>query len=211
MTEWQQQWNNPTFASDGIYFSTRVGPVEIIMLDTRSCRLINERGKYGSYLGTLQQEWLKETLKNSTAPFKIISSGTMWSDYISNGKDSWGTWDREAREELFNLIEIDNISGVLLISGDRHGARGFKIPRSNGFYLYEFEAASLGGVQGPEALANDTTNQLFGYYGNQTIAFGEFTFDLKGEEPIVIFRLINEVGDILEEQILTYSQLSPSK
>lgn len=83
---WHQNWNNPENQAEGIYFNTRIGPVELIMLDTRSCRLVEKRGQYGSYLGMEQQSWLKEILKNSTAPFKIISSGTMWCDDISDGK-----------------------------------------------------------------------------------------------------------------------------
>lgn len=208
---WQQNWNNPANDAKGIYFSTQIGPVELIMLDTRSCRTVKARGEYYSYLGLQQQHWLLETLRNSTAPFKIISSGTMWSDDISNGKDSWGTWDTLAREEIFNLIEEEQIPGVLLISGDRHGARAFTIPRSSGYALYEFEAASLGGVPGPKAMAKDTTNQLFGYHGKDFIAFGEFTFDTKRKEPQVTFRLINEFGKILEEHVLSERQLSPLK
>ncbi len=206
---WNQNWNNPNNDADGVYFNTRIGPVELIMLDTRSCRKVEERGQYGSYLGMEQQKWLQEILKNSTAPFKVISSGTMWSDYITNGKDSWGSWDTLAREEIFKLIELENIPGVLLISGDRHGARGFTIPRPSGFKLYEFEAATLGGVPGPDAMAKDTTNQLFGYKGTDVIAFGEFTFDTKGNKPHVVFRLIDEFGNILEEYALSYSQLTP--
>lgn len=206
---WHQNWNNPENKVDGIYFNTRIGPVELIMLDTRSCRKIKERGHYGSYLGMEQLKWLEEILKKSTAPFKVISSGTMWSDYISNGKDSWGTWDTLAREEIFSLIETEKIPGVLLISGDRHGARGFTIPRNSGFKFYEFEAASLGGVPGPDAMAKDTTNQIFGYYGTDIIAYGEFIFESKGIEPLVIFRLIDELGNILEEHKLSYSQLTP--
>lgn len=208
---WHQNWNNPGNEHEGIYFNTRTGPVEMIMLDTRSLRNNAERGKYGSYLGMEQLAWLKETLKNSKAPFKVISSGTMWSDYISNGKDSWGTWDTVAREEIFSFIENENISGVLFVSGDRHGARGFKIPRPSGFAFYEFEPASLGGVSGPDALAKDTTNQLFGYHGSEATAFGEFTFDTSENEPIVVFRLINQFGNILVEYNITYSKLMPCK
>ncbi len=208
---WFQNWNNPVINEEGIYFNTRIGPVEVIMLDTRSCRDVNRRDEYGSYLGLEQIIWLKETLKNSDAPFKIISSGTMWSDYVTNGKDSWGTWDKQAREEIFSFIEEEKISGVLLISGDRHGARGFSIPRPSGFEFYEFEAASLGGVPGPDAMAKDTTNQLFGYHGTDAIAFGEFTFDTKADKPTVIFRLIDEFGTILEEHVLPYKQLEHAK
>lgn len=208
---WRENWNNPPRDVDGIYFNTRIGQVELIMLDTRSCRMVHDRGDYASYLGKEQLEWLKSTLKKSDANFKIISSGTMWSDDISNGKDSWGTWDTEAREEIFSLIEKENIGGVLLISGDRHGARGFTIPRESGFKLYEFEAASLGGVPGPQAMAKDPSNQLFGYKGLGLKAFGEFTFSTRKRKPQVIFRLINEFGNIMEEYRLTYDMLTPTK
>ncbi|WP_282037957.1 alkaline phosphatase D family protein [Saccharicrinis aurantiacus] len=206
---WEENWNNPQNQLEGIYFNTRIGDVEIIMLDTRSCRTVNKRGEYGSYLEAEQLDWLKNVLENSTASYKIISSGTMWSDYITNGKDSWGTWDILAREEIFNFIEKENISGVLLISGDRHGARGFIIPRDSGFKFYEFEAASLGGVPGPNAWAKDTKNQLFGYKGAGLKAFGELTFNAEKQNSSVTFRLINEYGEIMEEHTLTYEELSP--
>ena len=208
---WRQNWNNPEYKGEGIYFNTVIGPVEVIMLDTRSCRTVEARGEYGSYLGVKQQNWLKETLKKSTAPFKIISSGTMWSDDISKGKDSWGTWDTAAREEIFNLIERENIKGVLFISGDRHGTRGFNIPRPSGYVMHEFEAGTLGGVPGPEAMAKDSTNQIFGYGGTEVIAFGEFIFDTKKEIPQVTFRLIDEYGKTLEKHVLSYDQLTPQK
>ena len=206
---WRENWNNPGNEGDGIYFNTRIGPVDIIMLDTRSCRENERRGEYGAYLGEAQQKWLLETLKTSTAPFKIISSGTMWSDYITPGKDSWGTWDTKGREEIYQLIEAEKIGGVLLISGDRHGARGFTIPRPSGYKFYEFEVATLGGVPGPSAMADDSSTQLFGYPGTGTIAFGEFTFDTTIDNPTVTFRLINQLGEILEEYIIKDKQLMP--
>lgn len=207
---WHQNWNNPNSANAGDepYFSTRIGPVEVIMTDTRSCRERERRGEYGCYLGKKQQEWLKKTLKASTAPFKIISSGTMWSDYMSKAKDSWGTWDIRGREEIFGFIEDEGISGVLLISGDRHGARSFSIPRPSGKSFYEFEAASLGGVRGPEAFAEDRSTQLFGYQGPDVIAFGEFTFDTTADMPRVTFRLIDERGGVREEFELPYNKLA---
>ena len=176
---WKQNWNNPHTKFKGIYFNARTGPVEMFMLDTRSLRDNNRRGQYGSFLGSEQLAWLKEALKNSTAPFKLISSGTMWSDNISNGKDSWGTWDVQAREEIFNFIETEHIAGVILLSGDRHGARGFTISRPSGYVFHEFEAGTLGGVPGPEAIAKNNSNQLFGYAGLDTIAFGELVFTTK--------------------------------
>lgn len=212
---WNENWNNPPVedSQKGIYFSKQVGPVEIIMLDTRSCRQGKKRGEYGSYLGKKQTEWLKETLKSSNAPFKVISSGTMWSDYVSKAKDTWGSWDTEAREEVFNLIEKEQIGGVLLVSGDRHGARGFKIPRPSGYEFYEFEPATLGGVSGPDGLVKNCQEQIFGYSGldkngEDFIAFGEFTFSTQGESSVT-FRLITQHGKELETHTLTLDQLTP--
>ena len=208
---WKSNWNNPVNDPErkGIYFTTRIGPVEIFMLDTRSCRENNRRNQYTSYLGKEQHEWLKNGLKNSKAPFKIITSGTMWSDYVSNAKDTWGSWDTEGREELFSLIERDKIGGVLLLSGDRHGARGFKIPRKSGFEFYEFEVGTLGGAPGPPAIVEDCPEQIFGYEGTKTIAFGEFNFDTSTDNPNVTFYLIRDTGEILEEHILSLDQLTP--
>ncbi len=208
---WQENWNNPPSVAEGLQFNTRVGPVELIVLDTRSYRDVDARGQYGSYLGGEQQHWLQKILKESTAPFKVVSSGTMWSDYVTNGKDSWGTWDTLAREELFQFIEKEQIEGVIFISGDRHGARGFGIPRPSGHVFYEFEAATLGGVPGPDAMAPDSTSQLFGYHGSDIIALGELTFEMQENRRVATFRLIDETGKIREEHTLDYSELTPRK
>jgi alkaline phosphatase D len=65
---WHQNWNNPENPNPGIYFNTRIGPVEVIMLDTRSFRENERRGEYGSYLGMEQFNWLKEILKKFRGP-----------------------------------------------------------------------------------------------------------------------------------------------
>lgn len=207
---WQENWINPvTEVEDrGIYFNTVIGDIEVVMLDTRSCRDWNIRGKRNSYLGEEQMQWLFNTLKASKAKFIILTSGTMWSDYMSKAKDSWGTWDIEGRNKIFDFIEKNKIGGVLLLSGDRHGARGFKIQRPSGFILYEFEVATLGGVRGPGPFAPDKSNQIFGY--GRMKAFGEFTFDLRKTDPEVTFRLINEHGKELEKHTLKRSQLLPT-
>ena len=49
--------------------------------------------------------WLKEQIQNSEGSFLILSCGSMWSDFVSKGKDSWGANDPEGREEILKLIE----------------------------------------------------------------------------------------------------------
>jgi alkaline phosphatase D len=152
-------------------------------------------------------EWLKEQLLACRGPFIILSCGSMWSDYVSGGKDSWGTCDPEGREQLFSLIEKNHIGGVLLISGDRHGARGFHIPRPSGFEFYEFEAASLGGRSGPPIARPEWETKLYGVAGKY--AFGEFSIDTTLPDPEVTFRLIGDDAAVIHELTLKRSQLTP--
>jgi len=203
----QQSWNNPSYGleheKEGIFFRSRIGQVDIIMTDNRYFR----EHKPGSFLGHEQMNWLKEQLLDCEGPFIILSCGSMWSDFVSNGKDSWGTNDPEGREEIFRLIEENNIGGVVLISGDRHGARGFTIPRKSGFSFYEFEAASLGARVGPATTKPEWNTQLYGIDGK--FAFGEFTVDTSIPDPELTFRLIEENGTTLYQITLKRSELMP--
>lgn len=195
----KNSWVNPYYGlqGEGIFFKTQIGCAEVIMTDNRYFRGDTKN----PFLGKSQMEWLKEQIKNCKSPFLILSGGTMWSDYVSNGKDSWGVNDPEGREEIFKLIENNSISTVLLISGDRHGARGFTIQRESGFKFFEFGMASLGARVGPPKSKPEWTNQFYGIDG--TFAFGEFTFENSGKNKNVIFRLIDEHSNILyESQIL---------
>ncbi len=202
-----QAWNNPSYGfhdeRGGVFLRTRFGPCDVIMLDNRYFRTGEKRG----FLGDAQTEWLKEQLLDCKGPFIVISCGTMWTDHISDGKDSWGRYDPEGREELFRFIEENRIPGVLLLSGDRHGACGFRIPRPSGHTFYEFEAASLGGRSGPAGSAKGHPEALYAVSGKY--AFGEFTFDATLDDPEVTFRLVHEEGETLYEHALKRSELTP--
>jgi len=204
-----RSWANPMYGfgdkGGGIFCRTRIGPCDVIMVDHRYFRTGDKTE--GSLLGTEQMDWLEKQLLACKGPFIVMSCGTMWSDYISGGKDSWGAYDPKGRERLFRFIEKNRIGGVLLISGDRHGARGVTIPRPSGFKLYEFEPASLGGRVGPAPWGKDKDNQFFGIANRY--AFGEFSIDATLADPTVEFRLIGDDGKIIHEMKLTRSQLTP--
>lgn len=202
-----QAWNNPSYGFNdergGVFLRTRFGPCDVLMLDNRYFRTGQARG----FLGNDQTAWLKQQLLDCKGPFIIISCGTMWTDHISKGKDSWGKYDPQGREQLFRFIEDNRIPGVLLLSGDRHGACGFRIPRPSGYTFYEFEAASLGGRTGPASKAEGHPDALYAVSGKY--AFGEFTFDATLADPEVHFRLIHEEGKTLYAHRLKRSELTP--
>jgi len=202
-----RSWNNPSsgFGDQrrGVFLRARIGPCDVIMVDNRYFR----EGVKGSFLGDEQMDWLEAQLLDCRGPFIILSCGTMWSDYVGNGKDSWGRWDPEGRERIFKFIEKNRIAGILLISGDRHGARGFRIPRPGGFEFYEFEAGSLGGRSGPPVRNKKWDTQLYGIAGKY--AFGEFSVDATLQDPEVTFRLIRDDAEVIHELKLKRSQLTP--
>ncbi|MEM9328434.1 MAG: alkaline phosphatase D family protein [Bacteroidota bacterium] len=194
----QRSWVNPAYGenSEGIYFSTTIGSIDILMTDNRYFRT----GEPGSFLGDTQMAWLKQQITQSESAFLVLSCGTMWSDFVSNGKDSWGVNDPNGRDEILDLLEAQGKAGVVLISGDRHGARGFIIERESGFQMHEFGAGSLGARLGPPKSKPEWTTQLYGI--DKTAAFGELTFNSATDSTSVVFRLIREDGEVLYQKEL---------
>ncbi|MEM7108179.1 MAG: alkaline phosphatase D family protein [Bacteroidota bacterium] len=203
----KNSWNNPSYgfedAGKGVFFRSRVGVVDLIVLDHRYFRTED------SFLGEAQMDWLERQLLDCKGPFIVLACGTMWSDAVSKGKDSWGAVDPEGRERIFRLIEQHNIKGVVFISGDRHGSRVFRIPRPSGHEFYEFEVASLGGLAGPPASLKEWKDQLFGLSGGY--AFGEFVFDTTQAEATLTFNLVTDSGNVLHSISLTHNDLTPKK
>jgi phosphodiesterase/alkaline phosphatase D-like protein len=106
---------NPDCTTPGdLYYNLRFGPVELFVLDTRSHRTASV------FLGATQEAWLHAALQASTATFKIITTGGPVMGYAS--ADSWAVDSdyRAERDDLFDLIETEEITGVMFWTGDRH-------------------------------------------------------------------------------------------
>lgn len=105
-------WNNPSYGFNderrGVFLRARVGPCDVLMVDHRYFRTARSGGESdpgGNFLGPQQMQWLEEQLLNCQGPFIILSCGTMWSDYVSNGKDSWVVYRliHDTGEALYEL------------------------------------------------------------------------------------------------------------
>ena len=198
----KENWPNPYFGGGekqpGCWFDFSIGDVDFFMTDGRYYRDF----KKGTMLGPVQKQWLKEKLSNSKATFKVIASGTLWTETADKGgKDSW--WGvPEEREEIFSLIDEKNIGGVILLSADRHRTDVYKIKRPNGYDLYEFETSKL---------TNNHTHgtkkeAIFSY--NKGNFFGLLDFDLTKEDPEMTFRCITMENEEVYNLTLKQSQLT---
>jgi len=200
----RENWNNPHYGGGdsmpGTWHSFSLGDVDFFMTDGRFYR--DSKGK--TMLGPDQKEWLFKELAAAKGKFKVIASGTMWADGADkDGKDSWaGKWARDERDEIFDLINDKKIDGVLLISGDRHRSDIWKIERPEAYPLYEFVSAKV---------TNEHTHKTFPnavWSYNKGNFWGQLSFDLRPEDPIMTFKCVDISGAIVKEFPLKLSELS---
>ncbi|GMW00881.1 MAG: phosphodiesterase/alkaline phosphatase D [Candidatus Hydrogenedentota bacterium] len=197
LTVFKQYWPNPAYGTadtPGVFFSYRYGGVDFIFLDCRYHRDPNSDPDtpQKTFLGKGQLAWLQETLKTSTAPFKVITSGSGFNNQKGEGGDSWAAYLHE-RDALFNFIRDEKVNGVLLLSGDTHYGELNCIPWSEkgGYDLYELvssplaQTASSGGRTPEMRIRRPVTNASNA---------GILEFDMTGDVPTVTLNMINHFG-----------------
>jgi alkaline phosphatase D len=167
-----QNWNNPYYGGGaehhGVWFDFYIGDVHFIMLDGRYYR--ESPGRRAprvdnpSMLGPVQLEWLKETLGNSQGTFKMLISPVPWARDTKGGPpgglDTWDGFDEE-RDLIFDYLNENDISGVVLLSADRHRTDARRIKRGNGYDLYDFMSSVLTNYHTHPVV--ETPELIFGY------------------------------------------------
>jgi len=197
----KENWNNAYYGGGGeqpgCWFDFSIGDVDFFMTDGRYYRSFKD----GTMLGPVQKRWLLEKLKASTATFKVIGSGTLWTETADKGgADSW--WGvPEEREEVFSLIDREKIPGVILLSADRHRTDVYEIKRPNGYTLWEFETSKL------TNLHTHATRPKAVFSYNKGNFFGLLTFDTTRADPELTFQCITIDGESVYSLTLKRSQL----
>ena len=130
-------------ADQGIYHSWYWGHVQFILLDGRLHRTNSDAPDdcYKTMLGQEQKTWLKQTLLDSTAVWKIILSGSVFNPTVKCGADNWCEYRTEGRE-IAEFIRDNWIENVVILSGDIHA--GGITNGTNSVYNTPWEMASPG-------------------------------------------------------------------
>ncbi|ALS97552.1 alkaline phosphatase D family protein [Lacimicrobium alkaliphilum] len=193
----KRYWANPSYGTEqspGVFFQYNYAGVDFFFLDNRYHRDSNGQpdGPDKSHLGSEQLAWLKDGLKASSAPFKVLICGGGWSyNPDSFGEDNWTSY-RHERNNLFDFIRDQHISGVLLMSGDIHRSEANCIPWSaqGGYDLYEFASSGLAqDTPMPESIETPEIRLREPFTGGHNA--GLLEFDLTQEDPVVKFNVIN--------------------
>lgn len=120
----------------------------------------------------------------------MIASSVPWSPGVKPGsKDTWDGFAEE-REEIFDHIENNGLTGALLMSADRHRSDLRKIPRKNGYDLYEVMSSRLTNVHTHGLVPGAESSEfVMGY--NATPSFGRLEFDTTSATPSVTYTIFD--------------------
>ena len=194
----KRYWPNPAHGlpdTPGVFFKYAYGGVDFFFLDDRYHRDPNAAPDTPekTMLGAGQLAWLREGLAGSTAPFKVLVSGSGWTSAKGAGGDSWASFIHE-RDALFDFIRDRNITGVLLLSGDTHVGEFNAIPRSaqGGYDLYDLVSSPL--AQTANTNWRERHPELRVRTPYEGVNAGLVEFDLTAAPPTVRMNLIDREG-----------------
>ncbi len=193
-------WPNPAFGEPdqpGCYFKFTRGAVDFFMTDGRYDRDPNDKKEDGtkSLLGAKQLAWLKRELLASQATVKLIASG---GEFQTHGqKNSWTSFLRE-RDDLFQFIEDNKISGVLLASGDRHFTAAYQA----GGKFIEISSGPMGSVNSGAR----PTPEMF-YYGGKGKFYCVFEVDTREATPKVTLEIYKASEGLVERRAFTWDEV----
>lgn len=195
----RQYWANPAYGlpgTPGVFFQYAYGGVDFFFLDCRYHRDPNTEpdGPGKTFLGAGQLAWLKEGLTRSTAPFKVLVSGSGWTNAKGAGGDSWASCLHE-RDALFDFIRDNSVAGVLLISGDTHTGEFNAIPWSEkgGYDYYDLVSSPL--AQKASSGWRNRFPELRVRTPYEDVNAGLMEFDLTASPPTVSLNLVDVDGN----------------
>jgi alkaline phosphatase D len=201
----KENWDNPYYGGEeeqpGCWFDFWIGKVHFVLIDGRYYRE-SPKGKNPSMLGSAQMKWLKNALKKPAA-FTVLCSNVPITPKVKPGsKDTWDGYDSE-RQQIFKFIAKEKISGVVILSADRHRSDAYKIDSGiDGMYpLYECQSSRLTN----QHVHGLIKHALFGY--NKKQSFGRVDFDLTAKDPTFRYTIISIDGEPVHSLELKLSEL----
>lgn len=201
-TFWPNSGYENQGVDEGIFATYKYEDVEFFLTDSRYYRSRYE------YLGNSQLEQLKDKLLNSTATFKFIALGTVTVIPTErNGSETY-IYQTGEREELFNFIYDNNISGVVFLSGDIHRSyfAQYKADCNSTYPFYEYTCSPL------------TSNAGNGHYNyadlfieiNQTHNYGKIDISGSVGNRVCTINSKDVNGNVLYTLAINENELKPS-
>jgi alkaline phosphatase D len=198
----REHWANPYYGetnNPGVYSRFSRANVDFFLLDVRYHRSPNKATNLvkKTMLGPAQLQWLKRELLTSTAPVKVIMSG---SEFQSNGTvDSWASFKQE-RDELLDFIKDAEISGVLLVSGDRHFTAAYQV-RTNWIEV------TAGPIGSGNADAKNVGEMFLNYSPTKSKFYCIYDIDTRVRPPSVTLEVYRVAEGLAQRRVFTWDEV----
>ncbi|MCA9622664.1 MAG: alkaline phosphatase family protein, partial [Myxococcales bacterium] len=196
-----EYWANSlsgTSGAPGVYSVEHYGDVDFFLLDDRYDRS-PESDPGGSMLSAGQMEWLKTELAASTAVFKIVANGSLF----SYAGETWKDFPA-ARQAFFDFLADNQVEGVVLVAGDVHRSLFRSIPRTKGYALPELVSSPL--ANPGSTCTNDPDATTLGCFATGNY-FVTMDVDTTVADPTLTARIRDEGGATLLTWTLLRSEL----
>jgi alkaline phosphatase D len=214
-------WANPSYGLPdipGVFFRYSYGQVDFFFLDDRYYRDPDQDpdGPDKSMLGAAQTAWFESELKSSTAVFKVLVSGGGWTQAKGETGDSWAAFVTE-RNKIFDFVRDNEISGVILLSGDSHVGELNVIPWSEngGYDFYDLVSSPLAQDTPDSWLERRPRRIRPVYFQSSNFGLIDFLFE---STPRLVYRVIDLQGrsvwksfEVRVDELVNGVQSWPSK
>ncbi|MGB0983049.1 MAG: alkaline phosphatase D family protein [Saprospiraceae bacterium] len=196
----KKMWANGSYGLDsveGVFSRFSYSDADFFILDTR----YNRKDSIQMF-GQVQMNWLKFELKNSTASFKFIVSGTQV--LALNRGEHFENYPEE-KANFMDFLKNEGIEGVIFLSGDTHYAELTKIDRKNTYPLYEMTSSALTSAYFPGGESHNPYRvpNTFWYKRN----FGKIKIEGASENRICHLELYNKRGELVWNYSIKASDL----
>ncbi|MCC6128674.1 MAG: alkaline phosphatase family protein [Acidobacteria bacterium] len=213
--------DSPRRNRSGVYDAAILGPpgkrVQIILLDTRYNRsplkkaglLDRARGPYqpntdpqATILGEEQWDFLRRELVKPAEVRLLCSSIQVVAN--DHAYEKWGNFPAE-RQRLFDLLAELRVSGLVILSGDRHLGELSATDAGLGYVLYDLTSSGLNrAIYNLRPLEhNDSRVGTVARVNN----FGVVAIDWERKNPRLTLQIRDEEGDVRLAQKLDLSEL----
>lgn len=196
----------------GCFFRFEWGDVEFFMLDDRYWRTPNRYpdGPDKVMFGKAQLQWLKDSLVDSDATFKIVCSGNQMTNPMTFF-EAFGRFPGE-QKGLFDFIAQAGISGVLFLTGDRHATELLKVTWSGSKYpWYEYTSSPLMSGGGRNDREENNPARVPGTWVTQKRNFG--TIDVSGprNDRKLALQAFDKDGNRLWIHVIRQAEIVPPR
>lgn len=211
---------NPTYGlyDKGIYSKISYNDVDLFMMDNRTWRssddmlsnINNIPNSEKLMFGQEQINWLKNSLLNSYAPFKIIVTGSQVLNEVEDGGDCFYNYPVEYND-LMNFLNVHKINGVIFLTGDKHHSEIIKKDREMAYPLYDVTVSSL--TAGISKVKKEFINQS-NRIPNTLVEehnYGRFTVSGKPKERVLQVEFVNISGQSKSKWLISENDLRYNK